>query len=187
MQDSVIVGTGDSKYIRSAISADATLADIITMLRAGTFPIDMAGTNAAGYTVMGTPLNKASLLNDAAAAALGLGSDATPTAAFLALVNQLNTIPVYGMTVVKDMESTSVTLAATAETRYIYGELTDLTVTSLPTEGFVNILFQSGSTPTVLTLPDTVKMPQWLAVGANMTVMISIADGIYGSAQVWDS
>lgn len=102
-------------------------------------------------------------------------------------VGALESGPIYGMNVVEDLESTSVTLAATAETRYIYGELTALTVTSLPDEGFVNILFQSGSTPTVLTLPDTVRMPQWLVVGANMTVMISIADGIYGSAQVWDS
>ena len=86
MQDSVIAGTGNSRYIRSSVPADATLAEIITMLRAGVFPIDMAGTNAAGYTVMGTPLNKASLLNDATVTALGLGSDATPTQALLALI-----------------------------------------------------------------------------------------------------
>ena len=99
----------------------------------------------------------------------------------------LDEISAYGMNVVKDLTSTSITLEAAAETRYIYGELSSLTVSSLPTEGFVNILFTSGTTPTVLTLPNTVKMPEWVTIGANMTVMIGIADGVYGSAQIWES
>ena len=90
-------------------------------------------------------------------------------------------------TVVEDYVSTDVTLSAEADTRYKYGELDSLEITSLPSVGIVNVMFQSGTTPTVLDLPVNVKMPDWFSVGANMTVMISVVDGIYGSAQVWDS
>lgn len=71
--------------------------------------------------------------------------------------------------------------------RYICGELASLDVTSLPTSGLVDILFTSGSTATVVTLPATVQMPAWFEVGANMTVEISILDGVWGSVQVWES
>ena len=93
----------------------------------------------------------------------------------------------YGMNVVKDLSSTDITLAAQAETRYIYGELASLTVSSLPSEGLVDILFTSGTTATVVSLPNTVKMPSWFSVGASMTVEISILDGVYGSVQTWAS
>lgn len=94
---------------------------------------------------------------------------------------------IYGMNVVKDLSSTDITLAAQAETRYIYGELASLTVSSLPSEGIVDILFTSGTTATVVSLPNTVKMPSWFSVGASMTVEISILDGVYGSVQTWAS
>lgn len=71
--------------------------------------------------------------------------------------------------------------------RYICGELASLDVTSLPTSGLVDILFTSGSTATVVTLPAAVQMPAWFEVGANMTVEISILDGVWGSVQVWES
>lgn len=89
--------------------------------------------------------------------------------------------------VIKDTASTTATIAAQANTRYIYGTLTELTVSSLPSEGIVNILFTSGTTPTVVSLPNTVKMPDWYSVGANMTVMIGITDGVWGSIQTWES
>lgn len=103
------------------------------------------------------------------------------------LQEMISDVPIYGMSVIKDLVSTSITLSATTETRYIYGELSSLTITSLPSQGFVNIFFRSGSTPTVLTLPQTVIMPSWFVVGSNETIMISIADGVYGSAQTWES
>ena len=89
--------------------------------------------------------------------------------------------------VVEDYASTDVTLSAEADTRYKYGELDSLEITSLPSVGIVNVIFQSGSTATVLVLPNTVKMPGWFSVPTNSIVMISIVDGVYGSVQTWDS
>ena len=82
---------------------------------------------------------------------------------------------------------TIATIAALKNHRYICGELASLDVTSLPTSGLVDILFTSGSTATVVTLPPTVQMPAWFEIGVNMTVEISILDGVWGSVQVWES
>ena len=81
---------------------------------------------------------------------------------------------------------TIATIAALKNHRYICGELASLDVTSLPTSGLVDILFTSGSTATVVTLPATVHMPAWFEIGANITVEISILDGVWGSVQVWE-
>jgi len=49
------------------------------MLQNGTFPIDLAGINRAGFDAVGTPLNKATLLTDATAEELGLEKAPEPT------------------------------------------------------------------------------------------------------------
>lgn len=64
MQDMIIAGTGNSRYLKSSIDADITLAELVSMLRAGTFPFDFNGINPAGITQDGTPLNTATLLSD---------------------------------------------------------------------------------------------------------------------------
>jgi len=46
-------------------------------------------------------------------------------------------------------------------------------------------LFTSGSTPTVLTLPNTVKMPEWFEIETNRTYEISILNGVYGAVMSW--
>lgn len=86
MKDSVIAGTGNSRYLRTSISADTTWEDALTMLRAGTFPIDLAGINLAGFTTLGTALNSDTLLKSAVITALGLGADATPSDAWEAVL-----------------------------------------------------------------------------------------------------
>lgn len=86
MIDSIIAGTGNSRYLRSSIPAGTTWDDALAMLQAGTFPIDLAGVNAAGFTTLGTPLNSANLLKSAVITALGLSSDATPSDAWEAIL-----------------------------------------------------------------------------------------------------
>lgn len=90
MIDSIIAGTGNSRYLRSSIPAGTTWDDVLTMLRAGTFPIDLAGINAAGFTTLGTALNAENLLASATITALGLSSDATPDDALNALITAVN-------------------------------------------------------------------------------------------------
>lgn len=67
MQDGIIAGNGNSRYLKTvaaALSLYPTYEDFITALIAGTFPIDLNGINEAGWSQKGTPLNKGTLLSD---------------------------------------------------------------------------------------------------------------------------
>lgn len=95
MIDSVINGTGNSRYLRTSLGADTTWDAALAMLRAGTFPIDLAGINAAGFATVGTPLNAANLLKDAVITALGLDADATPSDAWEAVLELIGKATTY--------------------------------------------------------------------------------------------
>lgn len=87
------------------------------------------------------------------------------------------------------VSGTSVTQELTANKFYVFGEVTSLTVT-LATPTNPNIMneyhfrFTSGSTATVLTLPQSVTMPSDFAVEASKTYEISIVDG-FGTVTAW--
>lgn len=92
------------------------------------------------------------------------------------IYNQLtNTVTVSG---------TDPTITAEENTRYICGELLSLNFTPCQS-GICDIRFTSGSTLTVLTLPSTVKLPDWFEVETNHTYEISIMDGVYGTVMSW--
>lgn len=85
MKDSEILGSGNSRYMKSAISETATWEEFRAMLRAGTFPFDFNGINEAGFTQVGDALNKNNLLKDATAALLGGDSSMVPDEALVVL------------------------------------------------------------------------------------------------------
>lgn len=85
MKDSILKGTGNSRFLKSAVPAGTSWADALAMLQAGTFPIDFNGINTEGFQQVGTPLNKANLLKDATAAQIGLPPSTTPDGMFRAL------------------------------------------------------------------------------------------------------
>ena len=87
MIDSVLKGTGNSRFLKSAVPAGTSWADALAMLQAGTFPIDFNGINTEGFQQVGTPLNKANLLKDATTAQIGLPPSTTPDGMFRALGN----------------------------------------------------------------------------------------------------
>lgn len=87
MKDSILKGTGNSRFLKSAVPAGTSWADALAMLQAGTFPIDFNGINTEGFQQVGTPLNKANLLKDATAAQIGLPPSTTPDGMFQALGN----------------------------------------------------------------------------------------------------
>lgn len=87
MIDSVLKGTGNSRFLKSAVPAGTSWADALAMLHSGTFPIDFNGINTEGFQQVGTPLNKANLLKDATAAQIGLPPSTTPDGMFQALGN----------------------------------------------------------------------------------------------------
>lgn len=87
-----------------------------------------------------------------------------------------------GITVI----GTTPTINAETGARYICGEVTSLTFNPCAF-GICDVRFTSGTTPTVLTLPQTVKMPSWwVGTEANKTYEISISDGVYGVVMSWD-
>ena len=82
------------------------------------------------------------------------------------------------------------TITALPGVRYVCGEVATLDIT-LPASGCVDVVFESGSTPTVLTItPPTGVTLKWAngfdptALEANTTYEINIADGL-GVAASW--
>lgn len=111
MIDSVLKGTGNSRFLKSALPAGTSWADALAMLQAGTFPIDFNGINAEGFQQVGTPLNKANLLKDATAAQIGLPPTATPDDAFKILAGIL------GITYVLASSGATVTAQSGSDTK----------------------------------------------------------------------
>ncbi|MCI9331299.1 MAG: hypothetical protein HFG05_03895 [Oscillibacter sp.] len=92
MTDGIIKGSGNSRYLRSvanALSLYPTYTSFIQALAAGTFPIDLNGLNANGWSQQGTKLAKAALLKDATAALYGKSASAVPDD-ILAFIGQYN-------------------------------------------------------------------------------------------------
>lgn len=84
------------------------------------------------------------------------------------------------------ISETEPVIVANKNTRYICGEVSSLDFTPSLT-GICDVVFTSGETPTALTLPNTVKMPEWwTGVEANKTYEINISDGIYGVITIWE-
>lgn len=78
MKDLIPKGTGDSRTLKSNISANTTFAEFLSMLRSGTLPIDIGAINAGGVQQMGTPLNKENLLTDETAGKFNFSPSENP-------------------------------------------------------------------------------------------------------------
>lgn len=124
---------------------------------------------AAGDTTQSTSSN-----------AVGTYTDSAKTA----IKNMLGVID-GGGTISETITGTDPTITAQNNFRYMCGELYTLNFTPC-VSGVCEVIFTSGATPTVLTLPDTVRMPAWwTGVEANTTYEISIVDGVYGAVMSW--
>ena len=92
MQDSIIKGTGNSRYLKSVaafLTQYPTYADFAAALAAGTLPVELNGINEEGFQQLGTALNKENLLKDTTAALYGLGTDAVPDDVFARIAKML--------------------------------------------------------------------------------------------------
>ena len=79
------------------------------------------------------------------------------------------------------------TITGVTNKRYVCGEVSTISITP-PNSGIIDVIFESGSTPTVLTIPNTVKFPSWFdatALEANTTYEINIMDGVYAAVMTW--
>lgn len=76
-------------------------------------------------------------------------------------------------------------ITAEANHRYVAGTVSTISITP-PASGSCEVIFTSGSPAAVLTLPQTVKMPDWWDdVEADYTYDIIITDGVYGGVMAW--
>ena len=88
---------------------------------------------------------------------------------------------------VETVTGTTPSITGQPNVRYVCGEVSTLSLTP-PASGSMDVIFESGSTATVLTVPNTVKWPAWFdatSLEADTTYEILITDGIYGSVMTW--
>ena len=88
------------------------------------------------------------------------------------------------------VSGTTPSITAKPGVRYVCGECATLTITA-PASGIIDVTFESGSTPTVLTVtPPTGMTMKWIgddptALEANKTYEINIKDGCLGMVVSW--
>lgn len=88
---------------------------------------------------------------------------------------------------VETVSGTTPSITGQPNTRYVCGEVSTLSITP-PSAGSIDVIFDSGSTPAVITVPNTVRWPAWFdatALEADTTYEILITDGVYGSVMTW--
>lgn len=94
--------------------------------------------------------------------------------------NNTRTLLLNTITVTEDTTSTDVTLEVENGVRYIYGALNTLTVSAYPRTGIADIIFDSGATATVVTLPSGLTLPVWFDptdIEVNTRYELNFADG----------
>lgn len=88
---------------------------------------------------------------------------------------------------IEEVSGTTPSITGMPNVRYICGTCSLLTITP-PASGSIVVRFTSGSIPTVLTVPNTVKFPVWFdytSLEADTTYEIIITDGVYGGVMSW--
>lgn len=92
-----------------------------------------------------------------------------------------------GVGYVETVSGTTPTITGQANTRYVCGEVSTISITP-PANGSCIVRFTSGTTATVMTVPNTVKWPDWFdatALESNTVYEVCIEDGVYGGAIWW--
>ena len=92
-----------------------------------------------------------------------------------------------GGEIIEPVTGSTPSITGVANTRYMCEEVSTISITP-PDSGTIEVFFTSGTTPAVLTLPNTVKMPEWFdatTLEANTIYDIIITDGVYGAVMTW--
>ena len=94
-----------------------------------------------------------------------------------------------GAILIENVSGGTPTLTCMPNVRYMCGEVSTLSITP-PASGSCEVIFESGSTATLLTVPNTVKFPPWFdatALENGKIYDIIITDGVYGAVMSWAS
>lgn len=94
MNDLIPLGTGNSRFLKSSIPENITFAQLVQLLRGGTFPVDFNGLNPEGISQMGSAYSKGNVLPDDVCAMLGISTESEPKDAFSLLQRLVYTTPV---------------------------------------------------------------------------------------------
>ena len=96
-----------------------------------------------------------------------------------------------GVSFVETVSGSTPSITGEPNTRYVCGEVSTLAITT-PSVGTIDVVFDSGSTATVLTVTPptgtTMKWPSWFdptALVANTSYELLITDGVYGGVMTW--
>lgn len=92
-----------------------------------------------------------------------------------------------GDLIVVTVTGTTPTITAAASHRYKCGEVTELSFTPSVT-GICDVVFTSGTTATILTVPNTVKWPDGFdptSLEASTTYELNVVDGTLGGVLKW--
>lgn len=134
------------------------------------------------------PNNAASSAEAAAASAAAAqqSADAVDVATVAEVIAYMDFDGSASPAAVVQVSGSNPTIQAAKNTMYICGTLQTLSFTPNPS-GISAVRFTSGSTATVLTVPNTVKWPDWFngTLEANRVYEINIMDGIYGVVMSW--
>ena len=135
-----------------------------------------AATVSVGTTTTGAAGSQASVTNSG-----------TSSAAVLNFTIPKGDTGESGDMIVEAVSGSNPVIVGVAKHRYVCGEVATISITP-PSSGMCDVVFESGSTAAVLTLPNTVIMPDWFVdVEANMIYEINIMDGIYGAVMSWQT
>ena len=158
----------------------------------GSVPID--DTAGEGDTDKVWSADKSASVETEIKNAIALKQDAPKTAGtagqIISLDSNLDLVWVDKDPVV-NVSGTTPSITGVAGTRYICGEVSLLTII-VPSSGIIDVVFDSGSTATVLTvIPPTGQTMKWsnsfepTNLDANTTYEINIANGCLGVAMKW--
>jgi hypothetical protein len=120
---------------------------------------------------------------DPVSIAVWISQGTTLTAATYSIIIEDITDGQFGLFV--PVDGATVSIDAAPGVRYECGTVNELTFTPA-SSGLCEVIFASGSTPTVLTLPSTVRMPDWwTGVEANRTYDLMILNGTLAGVMSW--
>lgn len=88
---------------------------------------------------------------------------------------------------VQQISGATPSIIAEENGRYVCGTVSTISITPCA-QGICDVQFTSGSTATVLTVPNTVIFPEWFdseALETDKVYEISIVDGIYAAVGIW--
>ena len=94
-----------------------------------------------------------------------------------------------GSMVTETVTGSTPTITAQANHRYMCGEVTSLSFTPCAT-GICDVVFASGSTVALLTVPSGIKWPEWFDpnnLETNTVYELNIMDGVYGAVMAWQA